>query len=180
MYVAIDDPGGSFWPSVEHVRLESLNGHYVDLAVSGYQFASGQSRSEQVDWDANWLMIRAKVWDGDQSWEFHDPCMTTWESRELASWLRGLGDGNPATVAATDREEPQLWFTEPNLMFTLNGASQGVTTLHIYFNAESRPPSGSNDDAEGLGHQVRLVIPQADIAAAVSGWEDELTRFPVR
>ena len=162
------------------MRLESLNGHYVDLAVTSYQFASGQSRSEQADWDANWLMIRGEVWDGDQAWEFHDPCMTTWEARELASWLRGLSDANRATVAAADREERRLWLTEPNLMFTLNGASQGITTLDIYFNAESRPPSDSNDDDEGLGHQVRLTIPQADIAAAVSGWEEELAHFPVR
>ena len=162
------------------MRLEALNGHYVVLAVTGYQFASGQSTSDQADWDANWLMIRGEVWDGDQSWDFHDPCMTTWEARELASWLRGPGNANRATVAAADREEPQLWLTEPNLMFILDGASQGITTLDIYFNAESRPPSDSNDDDEGLGHQVRLTIPQANIAAAASGWEEDLTHFPVR
>ncbi|GGN72457.1 hypothetical protein GCM10010112_40760 [Actinoplanes lobatus] len=162
------------------MRLESLNGLFVDIAVTGYQFASGQSRSEQVDWDANWLMIRGKVWDGTQSWEFHDPCMTTWEARELATWLRGLSKASPATVTAADPSELRLWLTEPNLMFALNGAAQGIATLGVYFEAESRPPNGSNDDDEGLGHRVRLTIPQADITAAVTDWEQEITQFPIR
>jgi len=138
------------------VRLESLNGHFVELAVSGYQFGSGQSTSAGVDWDANWLMIRGKAWDGTQSWEFDDPCMTTWEARELSSWLRGLGNANPATVAAAEPQELRLWLTEPNLMFALHATSEGVTTLDVYFDAESRPPTGSNDDDAGLGHRVRL------------------------
>ena len=148
--------------------------------MTGYEFVHGQSKSEQADWDANWLMIRGKVWDGDQGWEFRDPCMTTWEARKLASWLRGLGDAKPATVAGVDPKEPALWLTEPNLMFTLIQASQGITKLDIYFNAESRPPAGSNDDDQGLGHLVRLTIPQADIAAAVRSWEEDLTHFPAR
>jgi hypothetical protein len=162
------------------VRLESLDGHFVELAVTGYQFGNRQSTSSDVDWDANWLMIRGKAWDGSQSWEFDDPCMTTWEARELASWLRGLGNGHPATVAAAKPEEVTLWFTEPNLMFTLSETSQGITTVDVYFNAESRPPRGSNDEDEGLGHRVRLTIPQADIAEPVGGWEQALTHFPVR
>lgn len=167
-------------PSIVTVRLESLNGHFVELAVTGYQFGSGQSTSAGVDWDANWLMIRGKAWDGTQSWEFDDPCMTTWEARELSSWLRGLGDANPATVAAAEPQELRLWLTEPNLMFALHAISEGVTALDVYFDAESRPPTGSNDDDEGLGHRVRLAIPQVDVAAAVDGWEQELTRFPTR
>jgi hypothetical protein len=162
------------------VRLESLNGHFVEVTVTGYQFATGRSTSNEADWDANWLMIRGNIWDGTESWVFHDPCMTTWEARELATWLRGLGGTSPATDAATEVDELRLWFTEPNLMFTLNRTSQGITTLDVYFNAESRPPTGSNDDAQGLGHRVRLTIPQADIAAAVSGWEEDLTQFPIR
>jgi len=162
------------------VRLESLNGHFVELTVTGYQFGSGQSTSSGVDWDVNWLMIRGKAWDGTQSWQFDDPCMTTWEARELASWLRGLGTANLATVAAAEPEEVTLWLTEPNLTFTLDKASQGITTVDVFFNAESRPPTGSNDDDEGLGHRVRLTLPHADTAEAVSRWEQDLRAFPVR
>lgn len=72
------------------VRLQSLDGLFVDIAVISYQFGRGQSTSDGADWDANWLIIRGKAWDGGESWEFDDPCMTTWEARELASWLRGF------------------------------------------------------------------------------------------
>ena len=162
------------------MRLESVDGQFVDIAVTSYQFSGGQSSSNDVDWDANWLMIRGKVWDGVQSWEFHDPCMTTWEARDLASWLRGLVNANSQTVAAADPEEVRLWLTEPNLMFMLAATSQGIVTLDVYFDAESRPPGGSNDDEDGLGHKVRLMIPQADVAAVVGAWEQDLIAFPTR
>jgi hypothetical protein len=162
------------------VRLQSLDGKFVDIVVASYQFSGGRSSSDHLDWDANWLMIRGKAWDGVQSWEFQDPCMTTWEARELASWLRGLSSANSATVAAADPEEVRLWLTEPNLMFTLAATSQCTTTLDVYFDAESRPPGGSNDDEDGLGHRVRLTIPHTDVAAAASEWEQDLIAFPTR
>jgi hypothetical protein len=111
------------------MEFESVDGHYVELAVTGHQFGARQSSSEQPDWDANWLMIQGKVWDGDRSWTFHDPCLTTWEARELASWLRGLGHASAKVVEATAPDELRLWMTEPNLTFELNKAAQGMTTL---------------------------------------------------
>ncbi len=157
-----------------------MDGHFVELIVTGYQFGRGQSTGSDVDWDANWLMIRGKAWDGDHSWQFHDPCMTTWEARELATWLRGLGNARPQTVAAAKPDESTLWLTEPNLTFAVDRASHGTSAVAVYFNAESRPPTGSNDDGVGRGHRVRLTIPQADLAEAVGGWEEELRSFPVR
>ena len=56
----------------------------------------------------------------------------------------------------------------------------GITTVDVYFDAESRPPTSSNDDDEGLGHKVRLTIPQADVAEAVDHWDQDLQGFPVR
>lgn len=162
------------------MRLESLDGHFVDLTVIRYQFGSGQSTSAVPNWDANWLVIRGKVWDGIQSWEFQDPCMTTWEAREVASWLRGLGNAHSATVEAADENELRLWLTEPNVMFELLRTSQGITELAVYFTLESQPPAGSNDDGQGLGHKVQLTIPQVAIAAAVTEWEADLSQFPVR
>ena len=162
------------------MHLQSLDGLFVDLVVTSYQFGRGQSSDDEADWDANWLMIRGKAWDGAASWEFHDPCMTTWEARELASWLRGLGSADPKTITATDPAVVRFWMTEPNLMFTLAATSMGIVTLDVYFDAESRPPSGSNDDKAGLGHRVRLTIPQADLAVAVDDWERDLIAFPVR
>ena len=162
------------------MRLESQNGHFVELNVTGYEFGSGRSTTSEPDYDANWLVIHGKAWDGTHSWEFDDPCMTTWEARRLASWLRGLGSASPATVAAAEPEEVTLWLTEPNLTFRLSRVAEGITTVDVYFDAESRPPTGSNDDDEGLGHKVRLTIPQADVAEVVDHWDQSLREFPVR
>jgi hypothetical protein len=163
------------------VKLESLNGHFVELKVTGYQFGSDlRSTSLDVGRDANWLMIHGKAWDGAHSSEFDDPCMTTFEARELAAWLRELRDAGPVPAAAAERDRVWFWLTEPNLAFSLKSAFRGVTTLDVYFNAESRPPTGSNDDGEGLGHRIRLTMSQADIAKAVWHWDQDLQDFPLR
>lgn len=160
------------------MRLDSLDGTFVDLTIVGYQFAAGRSTGDNVDWDANWLVVHGKVWDGLRSWEFHDPCMTTWEARELAGWLRGLGNSHAKTVADAEPDELRLWFTEPNLMFALDATSQGITEFSVYFDAEARP--SLVDDSDDLGPRVRLRIPQAEIATAVDAWERHLLDFPVR
>ena len=69
--------------------------------------------------------------------------------------------------------------TAPNVTFTLADESQDITTLDVYFNAEFRPRI-SNDDDAGLGHKVRLTIPQADVAAAAAAWERSPAKFPTR
>jgi hypothetical protein len=107
------------------MRLESVDGLFVELEVVSYQFGSRQSSSDGADWDANWLVIVGKVWDGDRSWEFRDPCMTTWEARELGSWLGGLG----ATASvATDAAERRLWMTEPDLTFESSEEAMGCAS----------------------------------------------------
>ncbi len=162
------------------MELVSLDGRFVELAISAYQFGGGRSTSEERDWDANWLMIRGRVWDGHVSWAFHDPCMTTWEARELSGWLRGLADSNAATVKTAGPDELRMWLTEPNLTFELTGSDHGMISLVVHFDAESRPPRGSSDGDQGLGHEVRLELSTADLARAVDDWDRELVRFPER
>jgi len=133
-----------------------------------------------VDWDANWLVISGKVWDGDRSWEFRDPCMTTWEARELASWLGGLGRETPRPAETAESAARRLWMTEPNLTFEAVGATDGLWVIDVFFDAEARPPTGSNDDGKGVGHRVRLTVPHADITAAATAWSEALLDYPVR
>lgn len=106
--------------------------------------------------------------------------MTTWEARELATWLRALSDANPGTGSPADAEAVQFWLTEPNLVFALAAIGQGVTTIEVCFDAESRPPGCSSEDHDGLGHSVRLKVPHAELAAAVAEWERDLRAFPIR
>lgn len=162
------------------MRLQSLDGLFVDIAVSDYQFRLAQSKPGQDNGDANWLVIRGKAWDGVESWEFSDPCMTTWEARNLAAWLRGLGDTHGQGTETSRPEHVGLWLTEPNLEFTLAASSDGITTLDVHFDAESRPPGCSSQDHEGLAHTVRLTTPQVEINLAVTEWETDLRAFPPR
>jgi len=90
------------------MRLESDDGIVVELSPLRYQFGSS---STPRDWDANWLIIAAAVRLSDgRSWSFADPCLTTWEARELASWLRGVLAGvrrrRGRTPAGVHRTEP--------------------------------------------------------------------------
>lgn len=157
------------------MRLTSLDGCFVELAVAGYQFAGLASRPGEFDWDANWLMVRGDVRDGSTAWTFFDPCLTTAEADGLASWLRGLGDF-AVTGGASDFGDRRLEFTEPNLAFAVREASKGVVTLDVRFDLESRP-AGSGG---GRRHVVRLRIPVPDIAAAAVSWERDVARFPAR
>lgn len=162
------------------MRLDSLDGRFVELSVTDHEFGAGRPTGERPDWDANWLMVRGKAWDGDRSWEFHDPCMTTWEARQLGSWLRGLTSASTRTVDAAEPDGLCLWLTEPNISFELAGTADDIVSLIAYFDAESRPPTGSNDDGEGLGHRLDLILAQAVLSPAVDEWDQQLTRFPVR
>jgi hypothetical protein len=162
------------------VKIESDDGCFADLAILSYQFPERRPTGER-DWDANWLVLRGNVWDGSQSWSFEDPCMTTWEAQDLVVWLRALDQPRTPSGSGYESGSSRMhWLTEPNVSFGLDDYAHGVTSLSAYFNLESRPRSGSNDDGEGLGHRVRLRLPQAFIARAASEWEQELQAFPER
>lgn len=159
------------------MRLQSLNGHFVDLHVAGYQFDSLVSKSSDPSWDANWLMVRGHVWDGVQSWRFCEPCLTTGEAQELALWLRRPPPSEGS--AAEAHREVTLDFIEPDLSFTRTTASE-TTTLAVHFKHGSSPlPYGDDDDLEGE-HTVLLTMPQAEISVAADIWDVELASFPMR
>lgn len=118
------------WGEDRSIELRLVSYQYPDCVPSGSR-----------DWDANWLMVHGVVQDRDQSWEFRDPCMTTWEVEELIRWLDQL-------VAGDDTAERCLSFLEPNVKFervpepfsdvTLNSFSD--VTLNVWFALESVPP----------------------------------------
>jgi len=69
------------------VLLASLDGASVELRPTRYQFPA--EPPEPGDWDANWLEVHGRVrTTAGVTWTFDDPCLTTWEAEELATWLR--------------------------------------------------------------------------------------------
>jgi hypothetical protein len=75
------------------VRLASIDGSFLDLRIVGYQFPGTVGDGSGRGWDANWLVIRGEVNDGGRISAFQDPCLTTWEARQVAEWLRGVATG---------------------------------------------------------------------------------------
>jgi hypothetical protein len=129
------------------------------------------------------LVITADIEMSDgRSWSFTDPCLTTWEARELASWLRGVlsGDVQPAPLGG--EAERLLVFTEPNLAVSLAGRDREKATMRLHFSAESRPPWLQGHRASDLFdyYFIEVSPTHAALAQAVDEWEHELAAFPVR
>jgi hypothetical protein len=142
------------------MRLESDDGIVVELSPLRYQFGSS---STPRDWDANWLIIAAAVRLSDgRSWSFADPCLTTWEARELASWLRGVlaGEVSPAPFGG-EEDERLLVFTEPNLAFSLASSDAERITLRLHLSLESRPPWLHGDtDSDLFDYFIEVSAPR--------------------
>ncbi len=128
--------------------------------------------ADTEDWDSNWLMIRGNVADGDLTWSFVQPCMTTWEARELSEWLRLISSGAAPSA--------DLLFTEPNIQFRFLEGHEDQARISVGFAAESAPP-GTDDEARfGEGHPVELALRRATLGAAAHEWDHDLAAFPER
>lgn len=154
------------------MRLESERGSFIELTVRAYEFPNHCPAGDD-DWDANWLTIHGRVSDGAHHWEFTDPCLTTWEARELAAWLRAVGQAPAGSPDGAARS--RLAFTEPTLRFAATPADDGFVALDVDVSAASGPIRGPAD-----GHRVRLGVTVAAVEAAAADWERELAAFPIR
>ena len=159
------------------MRLDSTDGAELEIVPSRYEYAGTAVDQFDLDWDANWLVIRGRVRAPDGStYGFLDPCLTTWEAQELARWLETVASGT--AKASTSDNEPALTFTEPNLGFGLGPASGNLVTVRAHFSLESTPPHHSW--TELYDYSISLTMSASDLAAAASQWRDEIAAFPVR
>lgn len=169
------------------MRLQSHDGAQVELRPLRYQFASARSTEAARDWDANWLIIRGDVELADgRRWSFEDPCLTTWEARELGAWLRAVASGSVQPSPWDGRDEKHiLLFTEPNVALSLAACDSSNATVRVHLSLESRPPWLSGADSE-MGHVelleffIEVAAPLEALVQAAAVWEQELTGFPQR
>lgn len=169
------------------MELRSVDGAQVRLRPLRYQFSEvGGARSER-DWDANWLVIRGDVRLADgRSWSFEDPCLTTWEARELGRWLRGVASGavQPTPFDGSDEERIEV-FTEPNVALSLAARDEVNAAVRVHLSLEALPPRlpGTDPDAdpaELFEFFVAVTAPLNVVAQAADDWERELAAFPER
>ena len=166
------------------MRIGSGDGPAVHLEVLGYQFAAPARKVTERDWDANWLLIKGSVKPDDRrGWSFTDACLTTFEARQLADWLRGVTFGEirpgPFDVERWG-DGGLLWFTEPALGFSLADASAEQVAIRVHLSFEALPPGLSAEDLEIYEHYVEVRMSPSALAAAVEDWGRELSAYPVR
>lgn len=166
------------------MRIGSVDGAAVQLEVLGYEFPAPAGKLTERDWDANWLLVKGTITPGDRrGWSFTDACLTTFEARELADWLRGvaLGEIRPAPFDVERwGDGGLLWFTEPALGFSLADSSADQVTIRVHLSSEALPPGVSADQLEIYEYFVIVQATSADLALAVDDWLKELAAFPVR
>ena len=152
------------------MRLRGREGNELALSVVGYQFPD-----ETVDpWDSNGLLVAVRVVSPQGTWEVVDPCLTTWELRQLAAWLAGVARGGLVRSTAT--------LTEPNLTVRVTVDRRGGTDrfrLRVAFELENRPPWAPTV-AGGGDLSVDLDVGAPELAAAAAALRADLARFPQR
>lgn len=190
------------------MQLRSPDGATVDLRITGYQFpdykvpaaeAAGtwlravtmasrlpgaNARHLARDWDANWLQVRGDITLADgKTWAFEDPCLTTWQARELGSWLREAAAGTvpPSRVAGGEPGE-LLEFLEPDIAFSMQGRADGRVRIRVYFSLEALPPwlQGTAEEPGLFEYFVRLDVSADELTRAAESWLLDLAEFPPR
>jgi hypothetical protein len=166
------------------VLLASSDGPLVDLSVTGYQFPQRVATSAR-DWDANWLCVHGNVTQADgKSWAFKDPCLTTWEGQALANWLREAAAGivpvSPIGLGEA-AEERLLFFTEPNLAFSVESRARDHVGVRVHFSLEALPPWLCGPQQPDIFDFVILLrLSLSDLADAADAWARDLAKYPER
>jgi hypothetical protein len=154
------------------------NGTVVSLAPVGYEFPSGVER-----WDANWVIVNGSVTIPQGSWSFRDACLTTFEAKEVSTWLRAVAQG-AVELASPDDEgllTPSLTFTEPNLAFSLAKRTDDAVELRVHLSHESAPPWLDIEDRLNIW-AFFVIVPMATAALkeAANTWDAEWRAVPER
>jgi hypothetical protein len=160
--------------------LTSVDGALVDLRIAGYQYPRRSAVGKQ-DWDANWLNLRGDVTLADgRTWSFEDPCLTTWEARQLGDWLQAAAAGLvPVSAFGTDEPEGRLLaFTEPNLAFSLECLTGDQATVRVHLSLEALPPW--QPSADFFDYVVLVQISTGELADAAASWMRNLADYPER
>ena len=144
-------------------------GDFVELRVAGYQYDKS-TFSTANGWDENWLTISGHVRQAAESWRFQNPCLTSWEARDLLSWLRSAVDSTPGPIE----------FTEPNLSFAVAADTGRPRMVIVTFTGEAARPSISEVNRGSSGCALSLDISPASLLDAAQTGESELTARPLR
>lgn len=146
------------------MRFTSPQGVSLEIGIAGYQFPQATEY-----WDANWLMVSGTLTHPRGAWAFVDPCLTTSELDELASWLDRVARGTP--------DQPCIHFMEPCLEFCC--AKEPDSAIEVRLAHECAPPwLGSEERGEDVVLRFPLAMNDPGPLARVA--REFLKQFPLR
>ena len=162
------------------MRLEGLDGNWISLTVLGYEFPE----EDQGAFDSsNWLVIAGIVHRDGLRWTFQEPSLLVSEGLELGSWMLKVANRGIPT-SHSDQEDgtfPDLWFTEPNLAFSVASGTDPLIGLRVHLSLESGPPIEAEAKGAGIYEYFMVLVMNADqLRRAAEDWRAELIPFPVR
>lgn len=160
----------------------SRDGASIELRPTAYEFSAIPQAAIGTDWDANWLLIRGEVKTADGlEWTFIDPCLTTWEVRKLAAWLRDVAGGRVVPTADWSEEgEGLLYFTEPNMAFSLEERSEERTRVRVHFSLALPPWLRERNQLKLFEYFLVLDLRPEDLTTAAEEWDNDCEPFPER
>lgn len=150
------------------------------LTVLGYQFSDAAARADP--YDANWLMVKFHGQTDAAGWTQIDPCLLTWELRELAEWFSRVAEREPQVVTEVtydQRGRDAVTFTEPNVAFSVaDYPSEDAAVIRVHISFVSL--DGADEPDEIYGEHIDLVLARDAILDAAAALESDLQRYPAR
>jgi hypothetical protein len=147
------------------MKLMSAAGRALELVILQYEHPD----VTEDRWESNWLVLSGQVSDGDRSWRFSEPCVTTFELADLADWLEDVASGR--------QEADSFGFAEPNLEFEC--ASSPAPVLRLRFR-DGSAPDWLEPAARHRGVSVELPLQEVDLRAAAADLRNALIDYPIR
>ena len=158
--------------------------NWLRAVPTASQLPNADAKDLLRDWDANWLQVCGSITLADgRTWAFEDPCLTTWQARELGSWLREAAAGTVPQSPIVDGEpEELLEFLEPNIAFSVEERTADRVRIRVHFSLEALPPwlQGTEEEPGLYEYFVRLDVSAKELTQAAESWMLGLAEFPER
>ena len=165
------------------MELRSVTGDSLERHLDGYQFPDAEDPVQRYSWH----MVSGRAQSMYGEWSFRWQALTCDEPPRVSEWLRRIADwmeansgrdhGNP--TRQYEGRPNELWFTEPNLRFDVEGESEGRAIVRVDLDCEFRPPWHLRPGRyRGDEYPLRLLVAPDDLCQAAGDWDLEVDRFP--
>lgn len=150
------------------MRLMGVDGHGIDIRVTGYQFPDADDPAKRFSWH----VLEGRATSAEGSWRMSYPALTCDESPRLSRWLRQVaGAGNAAGLPAA------LGFVEPNLSLVVVRWTPASVVVSIGLDLEFAPPWQPRH-AAGEPYRISCEVSREHILRSAVGWDAEIAAYP--